>query len=476
MKQMRLFGGISGIALVFVMVLAGCEQAYNGPSIDEISDAVISKQPKPPIPPTPDEIAESVMDRQDVASNSRWLKDKLESLGRLTVTRDIQAWGQTDAAYTLTVNTAERASFNLDDSSVLTWSGNGNDDIRRSGNVITLAEKSNGKRADFGFTITDTIDQTKTIKGTLTVSTNYDNSTLGTANINVFFKKVLSRKKDDNDNKTITVNIPIDRWGQTDVAYTIDAENEVYVYFSTSEAPVLYNRDTKEWDIALVEWKPPVVASGLAYEIRYYKPADEDINGDKFTFDRSYFRLFRDTADGKAELNFRITYGDQSISGKITVNIKQVDTELSPAEKEKMALEKLRSDFDAAFEPLVYYDLSAAAVLTRFIDKGITAFGQTDVLYFITVRGGGKTGDDDGNYYAPLPLPIMKDNEGENFVDWAATGVTSNAVVLDKTFDPVLNVYENRSGTADFSFTYTYSPGKTVKGKVSVVVLKSLPQ
>jgi len=173
MKQKYLFVGIFGILLIFMMVLAGC--GYDGPSADEIANAVNGKLNDP----NTDEIAFTVWEQSELRECSHII-EQLVSSGRITITKGIQAWGQTDAAYTFSVNTAERTSFYLpdvyynNDSLTLKWEGDGNDDVKRSDyNNITVSDKSNGKTANFNFTFTNLVTA-KTVKGVLTVTTVYD--------------------------------------------------------------------------------------------------------------------------------------------------------------------------------------------------------------------------------------------------------------------------------------------------------------
>jgi hypothetical protein len=512
MKQKYLFGGILSAMLVFAMVLAGCEQVYNGPTADEIADAVRGKQPtadeiadavkgKQPTAdeiadavngrqPTADDIADTVMERQ-ILSNYSSQMNNLASFGRLTIGKGIQAWGQTDAAYTLAVNTAERQSFNLPSISVLTWEGNGTDDIKRSDSLITLAEKSNGKTAAFNFTIANTVDPSKPITGSLTITTSYDGDTVGAAVLNEFFEKVLGYTSTDSNvnniaNFTLTTNTAITRWGQTAAAaYTITADiydGETVRIYSPNSAPVLYNQNNYSWENASVEWKPPVLGD-VAAEMNNGSPSgDTYIGGNSFSFGSfsgTYYDLKTDsTAAKQAKFEFRITSGDQSISGTVTVNVKQVTK--TPAqleqEAEKMQLEQLRGTFN--FDPNYYgYE---GGIVTRFIDKGITAFGQTDAAYTIAVRGGtSQYGyDEEYNevYYGYVTLPSMYDySASTQRITWE-TKTANTAVVLE---DPEysesgkrLKVYTGGTGAAEFSFTYTNPAGKTVKGTVKVTVLK----
>jgi hypothetical protein len=477
MKQKYLFvGGILSIALVFAMVLAGCEQAYNGPSVDEISDAVNGKQP------TTGDIADTVMERQEL-SNYSYQMNNLASLGKLTIGKGIQAWGQTDAAYTLAVNTAERQSFNLPTATGLTWEGNGTDDIKRTDSLITLAEKSDGKTTTFNFTIANTVDPAKPITGSLTITTNYDSDTVGVAVLNEFFEKVLGYN-DNYTNKianfTLTTNTPITRWGQA-AAYTITAdiyEWETARIYSPNSAPVLFNQNRWEWENASVEWKPPVLGD-VAAEMNNGAPSGSTyIGGNSLSFNSysgTYYNLSTDSTTAKqAKFEFRITRGDQTISGTVTVNIKKVTK--TPAqleqEAEKEQLENLRDMFNDSFRSssnLGYY----GGVVTSFIDKGITAFNQTDVLYTIAARGGtyysewnSVTGEDD--YYGYVNLPYAYSGS----ITWT-TKTANAAVVLGEQYgNEALKVYTGKTGTAEFSFTYTNPGNKTVKGTVKVTVFK----
>jgi len=187
------------------------------------------------------------------------------------------------------------------------------------------------------------------------------------------------------------------------------------------------------------------------------------------------------TTAKQAKFEFRITRGDQTISGAVTVNVKKVakTPEQIKQEAEKAQLESLRDEFKSRFSPNP--SSYNGGVVSRFIDKGITAFGQTDVLYTISVRGGtnnydyeynSDTGDYDYIYYGTVNLPSINgyNDSGSwtNFVTWD-TKTANAAVVLSGTS---LKVYTDRTGTAEFSFTYTNSDNKTVKGSVKVTAVK----
>jgi len=452
------------------MVLAGCE--YNGPSVDEISDSVVGKMNDP----TAGEITDNVFERQGLLAYSNSF-EQLANYGKLTVSKGIQAWGQTDAAYTLAVNTAEREGFNLSSNSAFTWEGNGNADIKRSGNSITLAEKSNGKSASFNFTITDNVTK-KTVKGALTITTNYDNSTVGVSNLNEFFEYVLSYGL-DYDTATFNTVKPITQWGQTDAAYTITADTyntySIRIY-SPNSAPVLFDQNSYDWEKASVEWKPPVLGDLTASFGSGY-PSSESlyIGGNRvylWNYSGIYYELSTTSTTVKqAKFEFRITRNDQTISGTVTVNIKAVTKtpEQIQQETEKAQLEYLRSNFNSSFS-LSSNNISYGygGVISRFIDKDITAFGQTDVLYTISVKGGNDNYDyNNGNYvyYSFISLPTSYPST----ITWT-TKTANAAVVLDGGTQ--LKVYQNQTGTAEFEFTYTYTFGGTVKGSVKVTVVK----
>jgi hypothetical protein len=534
MKQKYLFvGRIFSIALVFAMVLAGCE--YNGPSVDEISDAVISKQKPGPTAddiadavngkqptaddiadavngrqptaddiadavngrqptaddiadavvgkqPGVDDIADTIMERQELSNYSSQMNN-LASLGGLTIGKGIQAWGQTDATYTLAVNTAERQSFNLPSISVLTWEGNGTDDIKRTDSLITLAEKSNGKTTTFDFTIANTVDPAKPIKGTLTITTSYYGDTVGVVVLNEFFEKLLGYNDNYTNNIanfTLTTNTAITRWGQTTaVAYTITADiydGETARIYSPNSAPVLFNQNNYNWDNASIEWKLPILGDVTA-EMNNGSPSGYTYIGGNYlnfsNFSGTYYDLSTDSTTAKqAKFEFRITRGDQTISGTVTVNVKKVTKTPAQVEQEaeKAQLEQLRDSFTNRFNPNYY-------IVTRFIDKGITAFGQTDVLYTIAVRGRQEYSEwnsvtNDYDYYSYVNLPYVYGYDASdnwvNFLTW--TTKTANAAVV--LSGDSLKVYPGKTGAAEFSFTYTNPANKTVKGTVKVTVLK----
>jgi len=451
MKQKHLLWGILCMGLVFMMALAGCEQEYNGPSTTEISDMV--------------------WERSDFENFSSTF-ESLVQYGKLTVNKGIKAWGQTDAKYTLVVNTAERGGFSLpwlDNSTCnMEWEGDGNDDVKRTEGYVTFAEKSDGKSAVFTFTITNPITE-KTIKGSLEVKTVFDASTVGIANINEFFEKILSYDLNDDSAKFAT-DKPITVWGQTDAAYSITAEvysNYDYVtVYSPNSAPVLYNNGW--WDDASVEWKPPVLGDvtasiiagtypGSGYGYPYIWVGGNEIY--LYDYKGTAYALNTDSATAKsATFGFRITRDEQTISGTVTVNIKRGTKTAEQLEKER--LENLRQSFDSSFSPSAYNN-----VVSKYIDKPITAFGQEDVLYTISVRGGDDYSDENGDYDT-IYLP---------YATWTTktAAATANVVVLDGS---QLKVYQNKTGTAEFSFTYTYTPvggtAKTVKGSVKVTVVK----
>jgi len=524
MKQKHLLLGIFSIGLVFMMVLAGCE--YNGPSVDEISNAVIKKQkPVPTVDeiadavidkqtpgptadeianavdgklndPTADEIANITVERSEVRTYSQNIEQPLASSGKLTITKGIQTWGQTDVAYTLAVNTAEHEYFQLPTISygqaTLIWEGTGNADIKRSDTYIVLADKSDGKTAAFNFTITSKIDTAKTIKGALTVTTSYDNSTVGVANLNEFFEKILKYSL-GYDTTTFTTVKPIASWGQTDVAYAITADvlsDSDYVrIYSPNFAPVLYDQNYGDWFTAPVEWKPPVLGDIAADISNASLYGNIYIGGNNLYLNQYSFMeydLYTDSTTAKqAKFEFRISRSDQTISGSVTVNIKKVakTPEQIQQETEKAQLEDLRYGFYDSLKPTNSYNFSYyGGIVSRFIDKDITAFGQTDVLYTISVRGGTNSydyDDDTGNYiyYGTVNLPSIGEYDDSwdwiEFVTWETKTANSTVVLADNyNGKKILKVYTGKTGTAEFNFTYTNPDGKTVKGSVKVTAVK----
>jgi len=473
MKHKHLFMGIFSIGLIFMMVLAGCK--YDGPSADEIADTVNGKLNDP----SADEIAETVLEQIELRECSQYIEN-LTSFGKLTVTKGIQAWDQADAAFTLTINTAERASFYLPNvynntgfpyntvEVLLAWEGTGNSDIKRSDYRISIMEKANGKTANFNFTFTNMITA-KTIKGVLTVNTIYDHNTVGIDNLNEFFVKVLSSFDADDVTSKLTTDKPITNWGQNDVSYTITAENSVNVCFPTLKAPILYDNDfSPAWKSVLVEWKPLTVPTDLTSS----SDTEDDSyvyignNYDEYySYNKSILTLSTDyAAEKQVILNFRITNDDQTITGTVTVKIKKVTpTPPTAADLEEQDLKDLRKEFKINFEPYYHnYDSNFTARLTCYIENSITAFGQTDVSYLITVRGNTGYSDSDGSY-STLNLPSMSGG-----ITWT-TKTSDASVVLSGSS---LKVYNDMNGIAEFNFTYTYSPTKTVKGTVKVTVVK----
>jgi len=429
------------MALVLAMVLAGC--GYDGPSVEEIAD--------------------TALERQEVSYISQQMKQLLQPCGKVTIGKDITAWGQTNAAFSVTVNTAElfvmqTNGYYLPNNGDLyneydvKWEGAGNEDITLEDAVdyLWFKDKSDGKTADFNFTITDKVDTTKIVKGSLTVTSSYDASTIGVENINKFFEDVLRSNIEYGE---LTTTKAISQWGQTDAAYTIAKDVLNYgnvTIYSPKTAPVLRDNNWN-WTKAEVEWKSPVIPADIT---AYISSGNSYVNGCDYDY-VSYSLSTSSTTAQQAKFEFRITSGDQTISGVVTVNIKKVT---NTEQLEEDNLKSLRSSFDYSFDPRIggYND---NGIITKYIDKGITAFGQEDVLYTITVRGDSDDIDGDGNYYSTISLPYSP--------TWT-TKTANAAVVLSGTS---LNVYQNKSGTAEFSFTYTYN-SKTVKGTVKVVVVK----
>jgi len=492
MRQKNLFMGILSIGLVFLMVLAGCE--YNGPSVDEIANGVVKKSPSADEianavdgklnDPTADEIADTTVERNEVRSYSQSIEQPLASSGKLTITKGIQTWGQTDVAYTLAVNTAERESFQLPTISygqaTLIWEGAGNADIKRSDTYIVLADKSDGKTAAFNFTITSKIDTAKTIKGILTITTSYDNSTVGVANLNEFFEKVFFYSLDE-DTVTFTTVKPISSWGQTDAAYTITAdildEWDYVSIYSPNSAPVLYSGDSNGWNNASVDWKPPVLGD-LSTDIISGSPSGSTYIDGQYLYFNYYggtqYNLSTDSATAKqAKFEFRITRGNQSISGILTVNIKRVtkSPEQLKQDAEKEQLIDLRNSFNSSFS--ASYSSWNGGVVSRFIDKDITAFGQTDVLYTISVRGSSSSYDYDADtgsniYYGTVSLPTYPST-----ITWTTKTANATVVLTDGSYgEKILKVYTGKTGTAEFNFTYANTDNKTVKGSIKVTVVK----
>jgi hypothetical protein len=456
MKRKLLFTGIFSIMLIFMMVLAGCESEYDGPNVYEIAD--------------------TVLEQTELRICAQFIED-LTAFGKLSITKGIQAWNQNDAAYTLTINTAERTSFDLPRSVyntvevLLAWEGTGNSDIKRSDYRISITEKADGKTAAFNFTFTNMITS-KTIKGVLTVNTIFDHTTVGVIVLNEFFSKVLSSFGTGDYTSTLTTNKPITNWGQSDVAYTIDAKTNVQVCFPTIQAPILYDNDIGvygDWKSVLVEWKPLTVTSELTSS---YTTDDDDIHithySVNYSYKKSIINLTSDLGTSRqVVMNFRISNDDQVISGTVTINIiKGTSNELSPAEKDRIELQSLRDEFYLRLQPL--YNISSSTDtyrLTCYVDNSINNFGQTDVLYLITVRGNSGGDDGDSVKYSNLDLPYMS-----GAVTWT-TKTSDPAVSLSGS---TLKVFNNKTGIAEFSFIYTSpaSSTKTVKGTVKITVVK----
>jgi hypothetical protein len=466
MKRKLLFTGIFSIALIFMMVLAGC--GYDGPSANDIANAVDGKLNDP----TVDEIADTVLEQTELRLCAQFIED-LAYCGKLTIVKGIQAWDQADAAYTLTVNTAERTKFDLPHTVyntvevLLGWEGAGSGDLKRSDYHINIAEKSNGKSANFNFTFTNMITA-KTINGVLTVNTIYDHDIVGINILNEFFMKVLSSFDINDFTSKFTTDKPITKWGQDDVAYTITAETNVDVCFPTIEVPILYDNDSVEWKSALIEWKPLALPTELTSE---FNTESDTVHITHYPYGYNYVKniltLTSEISTARTvTMNFRITRDAQTISGTVTISIKKGDTVIPSEEQDRRELEQLRNVFYEMLRPEYYPESSEDTYrLTCYIDKSITDFGQTDVLYLITVHG--NKGDNDGeNYYSYLDLPYMSGK-----ITWT-NKTTNSAVTLDSSSDPYLTVYNNRSGVAEFNFSYASSVTKTVKGSVRVTVVK----
>jgi len=467
-----LLGGILGLALVFALVMfASCG---GGPGADSI--------------------AISAADRLELNQIARDLERSLLKYGKLTYETPLENWEQDDAAYTLEINTAERDSFSFPYlsnyiyggniiSGEFEWDGDGNTDLKRDGSDVKWEKKSAGKTATFTFTYADVIKETKTFKGTLTINTVYDLSTVGVNALNGFFENVLA-----NSSKKVTITTvkAISAWGQTDAAYTIDAtinDSDYIRVFTPLNAP-LVNINNYWAKKATIEWKPPIFSANLTASIgnqsqygSFWIPGG-GVQANNYSY-VSYDLSTTNAAAQKAEFAFRITYGqqDQVLSGTVTVNVTYVKK--TQAELDEDYFESLVNIFHYNFKPNESNLSYNGGVVSCYIDKDIEAWGQTDVVYTISVRGeyttlsewdpdAGDSGDWVTNTYPYAIVNLPYPN-----VVWAGAGV-ANTVELSGN---ILKVYQNKTGSADFTFTYTYSPGggvpaRVVKGTVKVTVVK----
>ena len=425
MKRQFVLIGIASVILA--MVFAGCEQPYNGPSTDEIADKVYKTSL--------------------IEGAKTIIPSGLEWSGEFTTVKAISAWGQTDAAYTLKVNNAQTKDIELpgvygsystawecpsptEDAGM--WELNGRQ-------YIWVSDKKTGfTAADFTFTITYTGDSSKTVKGKLTVQAEYNASSVPVPS------SLVSKFKDEaylNNSDAVT---DIATWGQTSAELTL-ASTRGSAYLSLPSSLDFYENGQSQ--SARVEWKTPAsLPAGLSASV--YSSGGSS----------SYNLSTSSETQLSAEFPFRITSGANSelqVSGKITVKVSYQEPD--PADLEKAYVEDLRSSFlNLVRDP---------AVVALYEDKAIAAISQTDAKYSITVKySNGYYSDENGNYVT-LYLP------NGSAVAWTGADPANNAAKLDASSNQ-LKVYQNKSGTAAYNFTYTYAANKTVTGTLDVRVIE----
>jgi hypothetical protein len=350
MFKKNFFQGAIALCAVF-FTLASCQEGYVGPSAEQITNSILNRQKAERLASV---FASSFRDYPGYKADA-----------------PIETWGQENAAYSFTVNTATRekgVSVALPisyDCNIVWQSTTSNAAFVLNGTLSIAIAASTNTTETLAFTITDASIK-KPIIGTLTIATTEDVNTVGITAVQREFDEWFE-KEDVEFIKTT----PISAWG-SDVEYGIK-------YPSYSQGVDLHLPDS--------------LPSGATV---IWKQKSNAMDGDGLTVsvsDGYYFKgqNTNTTADKNAVLDFQIVNNDNSkiITGMLIITASKYDAAAA-------ALSSLKSTFSGQ---LSVVSLSKAATLKDFwIDTPITTWGQTDAKYSLKV----KADSPDGNtFYFP---------------------------------------------------------------------------
>jgi hypothetical protein len=379
-KKNLLLGAIALCAVFFT--LASCQEGYVGPSAEQITNSILNRQKAERLASV---FASSFRDYPGYKADT-----------------PIETWGQENAAYSFTVNTATRekgvsvtlpTSYDCD----IAWaSTTSNAAFVLNGTFSIAIAASTNTTETLAFTITDASIK-KSITGTLTIATTEDVNTVGIAAVQKEFEEWFE-KEDVSFIKTA----PISAWG-SDVEYGIK-------YPSHSQGVDLHLPDS--------------LSSGATV---IWKQKRNDMGGDGLTVSDGYYfkgQNTNTTADKNAVLDFQIVNNDNSkiITGMLTITASKYDAAAA-------ALSSLKSIFS---KELSVVSLSKDATIKDFwIDTPITSWGQTDAKYSLLVKA--KRPDGKGNiFYFPTSF------SGGGSIVWkigTLGGDGSNAYALSDSYD-----------------------------------------
>lgn len=446
---------IAAVAAAAAIVFAGCQE-YTFPTADEIGASVAEHQKEGP---SAEDIGTSVAEQQEAAQNAQQLGqlnygfvDQLDNYGTVAEDKKIQEWDQTDAAFTLTVNSAVSTSVPLP-SSGYKWDGPKTGDIKLNNGYVTIKAKSENQQAEFTFTYTNA--NGKTAAGTLTVKTMYDAGEAGIADDNGY--SGLKSRFEEYERllqEGVTANTPIARWGQTDAAYTVTVTSGGYTAY-------LYRSFNfgSSYTQARIEWKPPVIPAGVTVT-----PSN---NSSYSTYQLSTSATDVQTID----FEFRITNQSdttQQISGKITVQLR-----FSLAEQETAALQALSNQLSN------FLNNNSSYALTFWNDTPASGWGADNVKYTAQVSS-----QYSGDYYYIYLLsnPSLSFAAVTNNLSWSYTGTAITGIDTSYLSSRQLRIdnynLPNAVNTIEIPFTYTFEANgdgaaqKTIRGFFEITVLR----
>jgi len=243
----------------------------------------------------------------------------------VTAAKAIASWGQTDAAYTVTVNPAEVSRLYLlgaDGTRTVTWNGAKSGDLYVSSGSVYIAAKANIPDGVFTFTIADTAYSDKTIKGTLTVKAAYDGSTVGITSIAPSFLSYLNGRTGVTAAEAVT---PIEKWTQTGAAYTVTVNSAETTSLTLPTASYLGTTyvDSVRWtqggaSVTSAAIKQGTDATGTPYAFTIYNKAqDATITGTltvKTVYDTSTLQI----VDIRSKIEAALKYAGYSSSYLLT--------------------------------------------------------------------------------------------------------------------------------------------------------------
>ena len=361
----------TGVALI--VALSGCQQDV----------------------PSEDGVALQVLHRQEGREITESFASYLRNNGTtVTINRAVERWDQTDARFTVTVDIAETREVilppSLTEHSVheIEWTvpsdNTGDIIIRENPNgrySIVLSGTSNTASKDFAFTMhrnaVRTGDIRETITGTLTVESTGTVGGVSNSFRAMFENAVFSRLPASD---TIARTQPFPSWSSSPAA------NEKAIYTITSALSAEINMLTSLQDLS----------GETRYSVEWYidnTPSEIRVNTVSATTRQTFSITTEETTRRTANLTFRITDnfrtdtgGNLILNGNMVINLDTVAQ--LPTYRIPRALDEQFRQLITVNNPssnIASFSDSPATVTTVFAHTPISAVGQTDARYTITV-------------------------------------------------------------------------------------------